>query len=543
MRLSPGNLEKHKGKCAKLAVRFTPLAVSPTARQALILMVRCPGVDQPESDRLDVFWAQQGRKKSLHSRKMFQATSHWQELIVPLPDNLSLLSRLTIRFNSTGNYEMQEISIRKPRWLEMHMTSSPFKGAKAFSVAGTCDVEATQIRLKLVGPNGKTHLRTIKPENDRFSYTWTNPPITLQEEHQLSAEIVGNDSPLAVSLPLSLFGYLDNYDFAWLKVDGPQIVSARDGKPFIPVGIGYARNVIIPAQDDAVMKFCRSHHLNTVRLAFYTARFNGDYSRPIDIDQHIADHIEPVVDAARRNGMYVILDDHEYFHERIDEAAARGKQNSRIWSAKTVDNWIESWKKVAAAYKDEPHVLGYELQNEPFGMEPEMVRDFYSRCIKAIREVDQKHIILVGTCVWSHARVLEKTWGAAAATIDAPYNNVVFAFHEYPKDDHPPIVQKHITEFRAKYQVPVLCTEFGATHWQHGATDCRLFISGMLGMFAKENVGWMIWALKTLEDNPRNPYNEIDKTGLGPPREFDSCPYSDMWPAVAEIMGTAFPKP
>ena len=43
------------------------------------------------------------------------------------------------------------------------------------------------------------------------------------------------------------------------------------------------------------------------------------------------------------------------------------------------------------------------------------------------------------------------------------------------------------------------------THWNKSETVCRSFIAGMVTLFAREKVGWMIWALKRLEDNPRSP--------------------------------------
>jgi hypothetical protein len=336
-------------------------------------------------------------------------------------------------------------------------------------------------------------------------------------------------------------------DHLWLRVDGTRIVTSASSeggeRPFIPAGIGYARNVIIRAQDDAVMRFCKERGLNTVRLAFYTRFFNGRKDRPIDIGKHIEEFIEPVIQAARQHDMYVILDAHEYMSSKVDEATARQKQRTTQWAAEALEQWIAGWVAVAHRYRDEPRVLGYELLNEPHDIPVEFVRENYMRCLREIRKVDTRHIAILGNRNWSHARAMESTWGPVASTVDAPYNNVVFAFHDYPEDNHPWIVQRHVTGFRDTHRVPVMCTEFGATHWNKSETVCRSFLAGMHTLFAREDIGWMIWALKRLEDNPRNPYNEVDKTGLGPPRQFDSCPYSDLWAPAARIMASPMPKP
>lgn len=336
-------------------------------------------------------------------------------------------------------------------------------------------------------------------------------------------------------------------DWAWIRVDGPKLMTSPSSKggtrPFLPVGIGYCRDVIIKAQDDAVMQFCKAHHLNTVRLAFYTRFFNSKSDQPIDIDEHIRTFVDPVVQAAKKEKLYVILDNHEYLSAKIDEKTARQKQSARPWDEQAIQEWIATWRKVAKHYRNEPYVLGYEILNEPHDIAPEEARRILSRCVKAIREVDKRHIILLGNHNWSHSRALEDTWGPVASTVDAPYNNVAFTFHDYPEDDHPWKVMENVTAFRKKHGVPVLCTEFGATQWNKSETVCREFEAGMLAVFAKENVGWMVWALKTLTDNPRNPYNVVDKTGLGPPPSHDSCQYSDIWAPVARIMATPVPEP
>lgn len=128
-------------------------------------------------------------------------------------------------------------------------------------------------------------------------------------------------------------------DWAWIRVQGSQFVTspASEGgeRPFIPVGIGYCRDVIIKAQDAEVMKFCKEHSLNTVRLSMYTRFFNNKKERRIDIDEHIRTFIDPVVQAAKKEGLYVILDGHEYLSAEIDEETARQKQKARLRDSKS----------------------------------------------------------------------------------------------------------------------------------------------------------------------------------------------------------------
>jgi aryl-phospho-beta-D-glucosidase BglC (GH1 family) len=324
-------------------------------------------------------------------------------------------------------------------------------------------------------------------------------------------------------------------DFAWLSVKDTHIVTSpqcRGGvRPFLPIGIGYCRDVCLGAQDEQVMQYCKARHLNTVRLSFYTRFFNNDVNRRIDLAAHLRNHVDPVVQAAKRHGLYVVLDDHAYFSGKIDEAQARQKQNAKRWDEQDVQDWIARWVKVAEAYRDEPYVMAYELQNEPHDLPAETVCDWYGRCIKAIRQMDTRHIIIVGSAEWSHARSLESTWAPVAKTLDAPYNQVVFAFHDYPKDNDPPVVQKHVTAFRDKHGVPVLCTEFGALP-KPGKEASRQFETGILDLCDKQDIGWMVWTIWGLKDS----YSK-------PPSPHESCAYTDLWVPAAEKLSSRSPMP
>jgi endo-1,4-beta-mannosidase len=285
--------------------------------------------------------------------------------------------------------------------------------------------------------------------------------------------------------------------------------------------------------------------LNTVRLAFYATNFNSKPDAPLTFDDVIA-FIDPVVAAAKRHSLYVILDEHSYFKNEIKEETARGEQKSEGWTEERFENWVKRWVQVATYYKDEPYILGYELCNEPV-CDPETARKWYKRCIDAIREVDKRHIIIVGTHNWSHSRAMEATWSGIADKIDAPYNNVVFSFHDYPQDDDPWKVQAILRAFQKKYNVPVMCTEFGA-----GGKPERVhreFQAGMLSMFAFERVGWMIWSIyydkaRASGYPTKAVKNAKDKTWeaqLENPGYW--IPFVELWAPTARIMGSSFPEP
>lgn len=508
--------------------------------QAAPLTIRLRGGVPGKTYQLTTTWYLVDPRGALGRLVTFKGGPEWQELTFPVPRRPSgnKTRLLVFGLSDIADIDIAEVRLGKSSKISVELASRPDKSAEALLLRGRASEKDTQVTLHVKDSAGKTTSRNVPVTNGRFEYLWKNPPLSLQQYNTIHAS--GNHS--GKSIPLSVFGYRPNYDFAWLKVKGTQIVTAS-GEEFIPAGIGYARDVIISNQDDAVMEYAKARGLNTIRLPFYTRYFNNNLNEPIDLEAHMNDFIDPVLQAAKRHDMYVILDDHGYFSGKIDEAKARQQQNVSLWDDAGVAEWISRWRRIAERYKDEPHILGYELMNEPHDIRPELAREWYTRAIREIRKVDKKHIILVGSADWSHSRSLEKTWGPTASTADAPYNNLVFAFHDYPLDNHPWIVKKHIVNFRDRHQVPVMCTEFGATHWDKGETVCREFEAGMLTLCARERVGWMIWALGELIDQPRSPYNEVDKVGFGPPRSMDSCAYSDLWIPAARVTASPFPQP
>jgi aryl-phospho-beta-D-glucosidase BglC (GH1 family) len=540
--------------------RFDPLPYLNDATMRIELAFRITSETSPK--RLSMV-LRTATKKQIQSKqvKLDEAQSNkegWQVLRFAFADfdqitAEDLISGVMVTADTPCQITIESIILKQYRNVSLSVTNDPLTNMKSLKIQGQTRDPQAKVFIKLFNADGKFHLRTVESQQGTYSMTWDNPPLSEQQHNKLTAKIGNGEDPMDHAIDADVFGYQTDTQHIWLKVKGSHIVTSeksREGeKPFIATGVGYARNVIMAAQDEEVASFCKSMHLNTIRLPFYLRFFNNRETEPIDLEYHLRTFVDPVIQAAKRHGLYVILDSHGYFSGQVDEARARQTQkNVNRWNEEGVSEWVNRWQQVAAYYKDEPYVLGYELCNEPHDIEPQTVRDWYGRARAAIRQVDPRHIIIVGNCDWSHSRSLEKTWGGFTESFDAPYNNTVYAFHDYPTDNHPWIVQEHITAFRDKHNVPVMCTEFGASWWDHDETTCREFESGMLGLFAKENVGWMVWALKTVINNPRHPHplpkkiaDQLPKDQQ--PRQFDSCAYSDIWGPIARIMGSPMPEP
>lgn len=85
------------------------------------------------------------------------------------------------------------------------------------------------------------------------------------------------------------------------------------------------------------------------------------------------------------------------------------------------DRTVWLWEQIAARYKENPWVAGYNPLNEP--CDPEHVRlpAFYNRIEKAIRAVDEKHIL------WLDGNTFSMEWKGFTTVLP----NCVYAMHDY----------------------------------------------------------------------------------------------------------------
>jgi endoglucanase len=198
--------------------------------------------------------------------------------------------------------------------------------------------------------------------------------------------------------------------------------------------------------------------------------------------------LDRVVAWCRQAGLWVILDLH---------CAPGGQTGTNIddswgypWlfeSTHDQDLTVEVWRRVAAHYRDEPTVLGYDLLNEPIPHFPQLrkynsrLEPLYKRISSGIREVDSKHVIILGGAQWDSNF---KVFGP-------PFDrNAMYTFHKYwtaPTED---VIREYL-DFRDRYNVPVWLGESGENTDQ--------WIEQFVRVLEKNEVGWCFWPYKKME--------------------------------------------
>jgi endoglucanase len=233
--------------------------------------------------------------------------------------------------------------------------------------------------------------------------------------------------------------------------------------------------------------FIKQSGFNSVRVPFSYRLFVSE-GEPQKLEGPGYELLDRVVDWSRKEGLFVILDMH---------AAPGGQTGDNIddsWgypflfeSAESQELTVNIWRKIAARYKQEPTVVGYDLLNEPIAhyfdtssLNPKL-EPLYRRIVAGIREVDKNHIVFLGGAQWD---TNFKVFGP-------PFDDrLAYTFHKYWMDVNKGAIQEYL-DFRDKYKVPVWMGESGEN------TD--EWIASFRVLLEQNNVSWCFWPYKKLD--------------------------------------------
>ncbi len=314
----------------------------------------------------------------------------------------------------------------------------------------------------------------------------------------------------------------------FISVNGPEIIS-MDGKPFLMKGTnlgnwlvpeGYMfkfgeissprlineaiTELVGPAEASTFWKkyldayitaedihYLKSIGVNSIRVPFnYRLFTNEDYMGGRGEARGFM-LLDRVIGWCKKEGLYVILDMH---------CAPGGQTGDNIDDGYGYPFLFESqedqqltgaiWKKIAAKYKNETTVLGYDILNEPIAhyfdkekLNP-LLEPMFNRIIKAIRTVDTNHIVILGGAQW------DSNFSIFGPPTD---KKAVYTFHKYWTPPTKAVIQDYL-DFRDKYKVPIYCGETGEN------TDD--WVMDFRKMLDSNNVGWHFWPYKKI-DNAR----------------------------------------
>ena len=239
---------------------------------------------------------------------------------------------------------------------------------------------------------------------------------------------------------------------------GVNLSSASGGNVPGTLNTDYA----MPKMED--LYYFNAKGVKLFRFPFRWKRIQSELGGPL-VEKDIA-AMEAVVAEAERLGMWVMLDMHDYaeygvnYDEENDILGAQGKPlmpdttfaidgRYRTWKSqedqtfgpwKTADEaherdlriyFADVWKKLAERFAKYSNIWGYDLMNEPKGVDLDGLREGYQMTIDAIREVDKRAAIVVEGKNYSGAGGWPNNAAGLENLTDPIGNNIVYEAHCY----------------------------------------------------------------------------------------------------------------
>ena len=243
------------------------------------------------------------------------------------------------------------------------------------------------------------------------------------------------------------------------------------------------------------VRFIASAGANTIRLPFNYKLFTDEDYMGLAAAQDGFARVDSVVAWCRDYGLYLILDMHDCPGGQTGDNIDNGYGYPWLFeSAAAQEQFVSLWRGIASRYKDEPVILGYELMNEPvahyFDNKDELcsrIEPLCKRAVKAIREVDPNHVILLGGGVWNSDFSMFADW-----KFDS---NIMYTCHRYGGPATAEAIKGFI-DFRDKTGLPMYMGETGhnTDEWQ----------AGLVRVMRDNNIGYTFWPYKKVDNSCMN---------------------------------------
>jgi aryl-phospho-beta-D-glucosidase BglC (GH1 family) len=295
----------------------------------------------------------------------------------------------------------------------------------------------------------------------------------------------------------------EGYMFKFKTTNSPRLIETAINEL---VGEDEARRFWTSYRDNYItradIRFIKRAGFNSIRVPFSYRLFVSENGERLAGPGY--ELLDRVVSWSKKEGLLVVLDMH---------AAPGGQTGDNIddsWgypflfeSPESQDLTVKLWRKLAARYRAEPAVLGYDLLNEPIAhyfnadnLNPKL-EPLYRKIVAGIRQVDRNHLIFLGGAQW------DSNFKVFGPPFDA---KLVYTFHKYWMEVNQNAIQEYLN-FRDQHNVPVWMGESGE-NTDEWITSFRTLLEG-------NNIGWCIW-----------PYKKLDATScavsINLPREWDT---------------------
>ncbi len=265
-----------------------------------------------------------------------------------------------------------------------------------------------------------------------------------------------------------------------LKVQGTKLVNSS-GKKVQLRGVSTHGLSWYPeyVNQEAFTYMKKKWNINVVRLAMYTADYNGYCVGGSANQKKLEKLIDKGVKYAKKAGLYVMID----WHILSDGDPTTYESQS-----------LAFFKKMAKKYSGCKNVI-YEICNEPNGgTDWPTIKKYAKKVIKKIRKYDSKAVILVGTPNWS-----QDVDVAAKNPLSSKYKNIMYTAHFY--------AGTHKKSYRDKVQkaidagLPVFVSEFGICDASGSGSLNKSQGKQWLDFLDKNKISYIAWNLSNKDES------------------------------------------
>lgn len=234
---------------------------------------------------------------------------------------------------------------------------------------------------------------------------------------------------------------------------------------------------------EADIKALHQWGFNLVRLPFHYNILTSPDSPGVYIPSGFA-IFDSLISWCKKYNIYVILDMHCAPGGESDKSISDYNSSvPSLWQDTSKQTrTVDIWRTIAARYKDEPTVAGYDLLNEPRWDFPsgnnQPLRDLYVRITKAIRSLDTTHILFIeGNQYATDFTGLTPAWD----------NKMAYSFHKYWNQNNTGAIQGYLN-LRTTNSVPLWLGESGE--------NSNAWYSDCISLMGQYDIGWSWWTLK-----------------------------------------------
>lgn len=246
----------------------------------------------------------------------------------------------------------------------------------------------------------------------------------------------------------------------------------------------------------------------TNALSSYDAWLEGELKR-----------LDAGLPLCRSNGLLVVVDLHSPPGGRPTVSGYVGSDNGLFTDPDAQTKFVETWRRLAARYKGNNTIWGFDLANEPVedDVGPGCLdwQDLAEKTARAVQEVDPLRTLIVEPADWGGPQGLKEF-------LPLPLSNVVYSVHMYephafthqgvhqkgPALSYPGMINGQYwdkaaleralapaVEFQKRFNVQIYIGEFSAIRWAPDNSACR-YLKDLIDIFEARGWDWTYHAFR-----------------------------------------------